>query len=66
MYMYFAAHVHVQFAHIYFRLRVKTISSIQVCGLKWADLSDSAFGVALLDDCKYGYSTRDNVMSLSL
>ena len=38
----------------------------QVCGHKWADLSEHGFGVALLNDCKYGYSTLDSVMRLSL
>lgn len=39
---------------------------MQVCGHKWADLSEHGFGVALLNDSKYGYSTLDNVMRLSL
>ena len=38
----------------------------QVCGHKWADLSEHGFDVAVLNDCKYGYSTLDNVMRLSL
>ena len=33
---------------------------------KWADLSEGGFGVALLNDCKYGYDIRDHVMRLSL
>ncbi|MBP5209856.1 MAG: alpha-mannosidase [Clostridia bacterium] len=33
---------------------------------KWADLSDSAFGVSLLNDSKYGCSCAENVLSLSL
>ncbi|XP_058011901.1 alpha-mannosidase 2C1 isoform X1 [Ahaetulla prasina] len=33
---------------------------------KWVDLSEHGFGVALLNDCKYGCSVHDNVMSLSL
>ena len=33
---------------------------------RWADLSESGFGVALLNDCKYGYDTRRHVMSLTL
>ncbi|KAG8144902.1 hypothetical protein E2320_013302 [Naja naja] len=33
---------------------------------KWLDLSEHGFGVALLNDCKYGCSVHDNVMSLSL
>eukprot|EP00731_Ephydatia_muelleri_P024288 Em0016g559a len=59
----------IQFGHITRPTHSNTSwdqAKFEVCGLKWADLSDSAFGVALLDDCKYGYSTRDNVMSLSL
>ncbi|XP_065828703.1 alpha-mannosidase 2C1-like isoform X2 [Oscarella lobularis] len=38
----------------------------EVCAHKWADLSEHGFGVALLNDCKYGYSTHKNVMRLSL
>ncbi|XP_075993503.1 alpha-mannosidase 2C1 [Genypterus blacodes] len=38
----------------------------EVWGHKWADLSEHNFGVALLNDCKYGYSVHKNVMTLSL
>uniref|UniRef100_A0AAR2LJC4 alpha-mannosidase n=1 Tax=Pygocentrus nattereri TaxID=42514 RepID=A0AAR2LJC4_PYGNA len=38
----------------------------EVWGHKWADLSEHGFGVALLNDCKYGYSVYQNVMTLSL
>jgi alpha-mannosidase len=41
-------------------------AQFEVCGHKWADLSEHGFGVALLNDCKYGYSTLANVMRLSL
>jgi alpha-mannosidase len=33
---------------------------------KWADLSEGSYGVALLNDSKYGYDVLDNVMRLSL
>lgn len=33
---------------------------------KWADLSQRDYGVALLNDSKYGYSVKRNVISLSL
>lgn len=33
---------------------------------KWADLSEGGYGVSLLNDCKYGYDIKDNVMRLSL
>lgn len=35
-------------------------------GHKWADLSERNYGVALLNDSKYGYDIKDNVMRLSL
>ncbi|MDR1927887.1 MAG: alpha-mannosidase [Oscillospiraceae bacterium] len=33
---------------------------------KWADLSEGNYGVALLNDCKYGYDIRHNVLRLTL
>ena len=33
---------------------------------RFADLSETGFGVALLNDAKYGHSVRDNVLGLSL
>lgn len=38
----------------------------EVSGHKWADMSEGDYGVALLNDCKYGYDARDNVLRLSL
>ncbi|XDV52784.1 hypothetical protein PO909_021447 [Leuciscus waleckii] len=38
----------------------------EVWGHKWADLSEHGFGVALLNDSKYGYSVHENIMTLSL
>lgn len=38
----------------------------EVCGHKWMDLSEEGYGVSLLNDCKYGYSVKDNRMQLSL
>ncbi|MBD2844108.1 alpha-mannosidase [Paenibacillus sp. IB182496] len=35
-------------------------------GHQWADLSERGYGVALLNDCKYGYDIKDNVLRLSL
>ncbi|KAJ3337800.1 Alpha-mannosidase 2C1 [Gonapodya sp. JEL0774] len=42
------------------------IAKFEVCGHKFADLSEFGFGCAILNDCKYGYATRDNTMRLSL
>jgi alpha-mannosidase len=33
---------------------------------RWADLSEGAYGVALLNDCKYGYDVKDHIMRLTL
>ncbi|KAF9193219.1 Glycoside hydrolase, 38 vacuolar alpha mannosidase [Haplosporangium sp. Z 767] len=41
-------------------------AKFEVCGHKFADLSEHGYGIALLNDCKYGYSCHGNVMRLSL
>ncbi|MEI2398569.1 alpha-mannosidase [Paenibacillus phytohabitans] len=38
----------------------------EVCGHRWADLSEGGYGVSLLNDCKYGYDIHDGVLRLSL
>jgi alpha-mannosidase len=38
----------------------------EVPGLHWADLSDDKHGLSLLNDCKYGYDAKGNVLRLSL
>lgn len=38
----------------------------EVCGHKWADLSEQGYGVSLLNNCKYGHSIKENAMKLSL
>ena len=38
----------------------------EVSGHRWADLSEGDYGVAILNDCKYGYDIHENVLGLSL
>jgi alpha-mannosidase len=38
----------------------------EVCAHKWVDLSQSDYGVALLNDCKYGHKLLENVLDLNL
>ena len=38
----------------------------EACAHKWADLSQSDFGVSLLNDCKYGYDILDGKMRITL
>jgi alpha-mannosidase len=41
-------------------------AKFEVPGLHWADLSDRMHGFSLLNDCKYGYDAKGNVLRLSL
>ncbi len=41
-------------------------AKFEVCAHKYADISEGAYGVALLNDCKYGYDIHDGTMMLSL
>jgi alpha-mannosidase len=41
-------------------------AKFEVCGHKWADLSEGGYGVSLLNDCKYGYDIKDNCMRITL
>ena len=38
----------------------------EVAGQKWAELAEPDFGVGLLNDCKYGYDVKENVLRLTL
>jgi alpha-mannosidase len=38
----------------------------EVCAQRWADLSEGDYGIALLNDGKYGYDIRGNVLRLTL
>lgn len=42
------------------------MAKFEVCGHKWADLSETGYGVSLMNNCKYGYSIHDNAMKISL
>jgi alpha-mannosidase len=42
------------------------MARFETCAHKWADLSEGNYGIALLNDCKYGYDIHDNVMRLTL
>ena len=38
----------------------------EVCAHKWVDLSENGYGVALLNDCKYGYSVHGSTLKLTV
>ena len=41
-------------------------SQFEVPALRWGDISDTTHGFSLLNDSKYGYDAKDNVLRLSL
>jgi alpha-mannosidase len=41
-------------------------AQFEVPAQRWADISDSKHGLSLLNDCKYGYDAKGNVLRLSL
>lgn len=41
-------------------------AQFEVPAQRWADVSDSKHGFSLLNDCKYGYDAKGNVLRLSL
>ena len=59
----------IQFGHVERTTHENTTwdqARFEVCAHRWADLGEAGYGVALLNDCKYGYDVRGSVMRLSL
>ena len=59
----------IQFGHLERPTHANTswdVARFEVCAHRWADLSEPGYGVAVLNDCKYGHDVRGNVMRLSL
>ena len=59
----------IQFGHVERSTHTNTswdIARFEVCAHRWADLGEAGYGVALLNDCKYGYDILGSVMRLSL
>ena len=38
-------------------------AKFECVGQKWVDMSENNYGVALLNDCKYGFGAEDNVLT---
>ena len=59
----------IQFGHVERSTHSNTSwdqARFEVCAHRWADLGEAGYGVALLNDCKYGYDILGSVMRLSL
>ncbi|KAJ3175511.1 Alpha-mannosidase 2C1 [Geranomyces variabilis] len=42
------------------------LARFEVCAHKWVDLSECGYGVALLNESKYGFAVHNNVISMSI
>lgn len=59
----------IQYGHVERPTHINTSwdqARFEVCAQKWADLSEPGFGVALLNDGKYGHDCRDHILRLTL
>lgn len=59
----------IQFGHVRRPTHFNTswdMAKFEVSAHRWADLSEPGYGVALLNDSKYGYACHGNVLRLSL
>ena len=41
-------------------------AKFEVCGHKWVALEEKGYGVALLNDCKYGFNTEGSTLKLTI
>ena len=59
----------IQFGNVTRKVHTNTSwdkARFESCGQKWMDFSEGHYGVSLLNDCKYGHSIKDGVLSLTL
>jgi alpha-mannosidase len=59
----------IQFGHVNRPTHENTsvdMAKFEVCNHRWSDLSESRYGVALLNDCKYGIGVDGSDMRLTL
>ena len=59
----------IQFGNLKRKITQNTswdVARFESCGQKWMDMSEGHYGVSMLNDCKYGHSALDGVMTLTL
>jgi len=59
----------IQFGHVTRSTHTNTSwdqARFEVCAHKWVDVSEGDYGVALLNDCRYGHDALDRMISLTL
>ncbi len=59
----------IQFGHVHRTNHENTswdMAQFEVCAHKWVDLSETDWGTALLNDCKYGFRVRGQTIDMNL
>ncbi len=59
----------IQFGHVERPMHRNTSwdqARFEMCAHKWVDVSEGDYGVALLNDCKYGHDTLEGMVSITL
>ena len=59
----------IQFGNVVRKTHTNTSwdrARFESCGHKWMDVSESGYGVSMLNDCKYGHSVREGCIELTL
>lgn len=59
----------IQFGHVCRPAHRNTTfeqARFEICAHKWIDISEGNYGVALLNDCKYGHDALDGMWSITL
>ena len=59
----------IQFGHVErpnHSNRTSDMAMFEVCAQKWADVSEEGFGLAVLNDCKYGFDCQGSELRMSL
>lgn len=59
----------IQFGNVTRKTHTNTswdMARFESCGHKWADVSEGGYGVAVLNDCKYGHSAHGGELDLTL
>lgn len=64
-----SASYEIQFGYVQRPVHKNTLwdfARFEVCGHKYADLSDGGFGLAILNDCKYGFDASRSSLNITL
>ena len=59
----------IQFGHVNRTTHENTgwdKAQFEVYGHKWVDLSENGYGIAMLNDCKYGFNTEGSTLKLTV